>query len=131
MMAYRDKMDRYGIGVNKCPLCASGHEPKKSVLVDMLVIDSVEGTTIKQVMMDKRLYDKIMEPIHEIVVDMTKPNHTVPSKPPEVRKEYVCADCGHEQIETHVCRKCLSLRVISISEASRLFGENWRQTCFN
>lgn len=130
MMAYRDKMDRYGIGQNECPLCASEHKPKESILVNMLVIDSVEGSTTKQVMMDKKLYDKIMESIHGIVYDMTKPNHTVSSKLPEIKKEYVCADCGYEQVEMNVCRKCLSFRVILISEAARLFGDDWRQTLF-
>lgn len=38
----------------------------------------------------------------------------------------VCAVCGHEQAIMDPCKRCRSVRVVPISIARDMFGENWR-----
>lgn len=45
-------------------------------------------------------------------------------------KDHVCADCGTEQGDGPPCVECGGFRVILISEAARIFGDNWRAKCF-
>ena len=44
----------------------------------------------------------------------------------ECIKDWVCADCGHEQHTSSLCEHCLGFRVILISVAAEHFGPNWR-----
>jgi DNA-directed RNA polymerase subunit RPC12/RpoP len=44
--------------------------------------------------------------------------------------EYVCAKCGHEQDSMNRCDRCNSSRVVLISVAKEIAGENWRD-CFD
>lgn len=48
-------------------------------------------------------------------------------------KDLVCADCGHEHQGdwTKPCSACGSMRVILTSVAAEIFGEDWRETCFD
>jgi len=47
-----------------------------------------------------------------------------------MKAAFVCAECGNEQDSMdRVCDKCGSVRVILISVAQQMFGENWRD-CF-
>lgn len=45
----------------------------------------------------------------------------------------VCGDCGYEHESAWdgtPCPKCNSLRVIPVSAAGKIFGADWRETCF-
>jgi DNA-directed RNA polymerase subunit RPC12/RpoP len=42
-------------------------------------------------------------------------------------KEWVCADCGREYAEGHLCRYCGSVRVVLKSVVADLFGPDWRK----
>jgi DNA-directed RNA polymerase subunit RPC12/RpoP len=42
-------------------------------------------------------------------------------------KDWVCADCGREYKEGHLCRYCGSVRVVLKSVVADLFGPDWRK----
>ena len=44
--------------------------------------------------------------------------------------KYVCADCGNHQDEFHAsCERCGSRRLVAVSVAKELFGEDYMK-CF-
>jgi predicted amidophosphoribosyltransferase len=43
-------------------------------------------------------------------------------------KDYVCADCGHDQDSMNrCCDKCRSIRMVALSFVKLHFGEDWRK----
>lgn len=46
-----------------------------------------------------------------------------------MNKEFVCAECGHEQDSMdRRCDHCKSRQVVLISVVAQLFGADWRQS---
>ena len=53
------------------------------------------------------------------------PGNVIPPAP-STQPDCVCAECGHEQSTMDPCQRCRSVRVVLITVARDLFGENWR-----